>query len=99
MHKMSEIGDSFEVLKRRHVLVENDVIHIQQNPRLYEKLLEVAGITSKTTPKKTRCHVLMTEEENRNILMLPRPQHIVQLLAFLCTWLQTWLSVQLLARD
>ena len=41
---MSEIGDSFDFLKRKHMLVEDDVIHIQQNPRHYEKLFEVVGI-------------------------------------------------------
>ena len=68
VHKMSEIGDSFEFLKRKHTLVEDDVIHTQQNPRHYEKLFEVVGITSKMKAKKTPCHDVMTEEDKTEYL-------------------------------
>ena len=68
VHKMSEIGDSFEFLKRKHMLVEDDVIHIQQNPRHYEKLFEVVGVTSKMKPKNTPCQDLMTEEDKTEYL-------------------------------
>ena len=51
------------------MMVKDDVIHIQQNPRHYEKLFEVAGKTSsKMKPKKTPCHDLMTEEDKTEYL-------------------------------
>ena len=44
------------------MLVEDDTIHIQLNPRHYEKLFEVVGKTSEMKPKKTPCHDLMTKD-------------------------------------
>ena len=68
VHKMSQIGDSFEFSKLKLLQVEDDVIHIQQNPRHYEKLFAVVGITSKMKPKKTPFHDLMTEEDKTEYL-------------------------------
>lgn len=40
VHCMKQPGDTFEFLKRIHVLVDDATIHIQQNPRHFDKLFE-----------------------------------------------------------
>ena len=43
VHCMKQPGDTFEFLKRIHVLVDDETIHIQQNPRHFDKLFEGVG--------------------------------------------------------
>ena len=50
---MKDVGDEINFLKRTHVLVEDNVIHIQQNRRHFDKLFEVVGVSSKLKAKKT----------------------------------------------
>ena len=40
VHSMKQPGHTFEFLKRIHVLVDDATIHIQQNPRHFDKLFE-----------------------------------------------------------
>ena len=63
VHEMIEVGDSIDFLKRRHVLVDNDTIHIQQHSRHFDKLFEVVGVSADSKPKKTPCHELINEED------------------------------------
>ena len=64
MHCMRQAGDTFEFLKRIHVLVDDETIHVQQNPRHFDKLFEVVGIQSSMNPKKVPCHELMNEVDD-----------------------------------
>eukprot|EP00435_Cladocopium_sp_Y103_P051887 s469_g16.t1 len=64
VHCMSQPGDAFEFLKRIHVLVDDQTIHIQQNPRHFDKLFEVVGIQCTMNPKKVPCHELMCEVDD-----------------------------------
>lgn len=52
VHSMKQPGDSFEFLKRIHTLVDEDAIHIQKNPRHFEKLFEVVGVSNSMHPEK-----------------------------------------------
>jgi len=54
-------SDSFEFLKRIHTLMDEDTIHIQQNPRHFEKLFEAVGVSNSMHPKKVLCHESMNE--------------------------------------
>lgn len=64
LNSMRKAGDSFEFLKRIHVLVDGETIHVQQNPRHFEKLFEVVGIKTSMNPKKVPCHELMNEVDD-----------------------------------
>ena len=64
VHCMSQAGDTFEFLKRIHVLVDDEHIHIQQNPRHFDKLFEVVGVQNTMNPKKVPCHELMCEVDD-----------------------------------
>ena len=48
-------------MKRIHVLVDDETIHVQQNPRHFDKLFDVVGVQSSLNPKKVPCHELMNE--------------------------------------
>ena len=61
VHCMCKPGDTFEFLKRIHVLVDDETIHVQQNPRHFDKLFDVVGVQSSLNPKKVPCHELMNE--------------------------------------
>ena len=65
---MKDVGDEINFLKRTHVLVEDNVIHIQQNRRHFDKLFEVVGVSSKLKAKKTPCHDLMNEPDDSSLL-------------------------------
>ena len=65
---MKQPGDTFEFLKRIHVLVDDATIHIQQNPRHFDKLFEVVGVQSTMNPKKVPCHEMMTEVDDTPLL-------------------------------
>ena len=64
VHCVSQPGDTFEFLKRIHVLVDPETIHVQQNPRHFEKLFEIVGIQSHMNRKKVPCHELMNEVDD-----------------------------------
>ena len=68
VHCMKQPGDTFEFLKRIHVLVDDATIHIQQNPRHFDKLFEVVGVQSTMNPKKVPCHEIMTEVDDTPLL-------------------------------
>ena len=65
---MKQPGDSFEFLKRIHTMVDENTIHIQQNPRHFDKLFEVVGINGSMHSKKVPCHELMNEPDNTPFL-------------------------------
>ena len=65
---MKDVGDEINFLKQTHVLVEDNVIHIQQNRRHFDKLFEVVGVSSKLKAKKTPCHDLMNEPDDSSLL-------------------------------
>lgn len=64
VHCMSQAGDTCEFLKRIHVLVDDETIHIQQNPRHFDKLFEVVGVQDTMNAKKVPSHELMCEVDN-----------------------------------
>eukprot|EP00435_Cladocopium_sp_Y103_P071106 s873_g36.t1 len=64
VHCMKHAGDSFEFLKRIHTMVDHDTIHIQQNPRHFDKLFEIVGVQGSVHSKKVPCHELMTEVDD-----------------------------------
>ena len=68
VHCMKQPCDTFEFLKRIHVLVDEETIHIQQNPRHFDKLFEVVGVQSTMNPKKVPCHEMMTEVDDTPLL-------------------------------
>ena len=70
VHCMKQPGDTFEFLKRIHVLVDDARIYSQQNPRHFDKLFEVVGVQSTMNPKKVRCHEMMTEVDDTPLLLL-----------------------------
>ena len=65
---MKDPGDSFEFLKRIHTMVDHEAIHIQQNPRHFDKLFEIVGVQNSMHTKKIPCHELMSEVDNSPIL-------------------------------
>ena len=46
------------------MLVDDEHIHIQQNPRHFDKLFEVVGVRNAMNPKKVPCHELMCEVDD-----------------------------------
>ena len=64
VHGMKDSGDSFEFLKRIHTMVDHETIHIQQNPRHFDKLFEIVGVQNSMHSKKVPCHELMSEVDN-----------------------------------
>ena len=64
VHGMKDSGDSFEFLKRIHTMVDPETIHIQQNPRHFDKLFEIVGVQNSMHSKKVPCHELMSEVDN-----------------------------------
>ena len=72
VHCMKQPGDTFEFLNRIHVLVDEQTIHIQQNPRHFDKLFEVVGIQCTMNPKKVPCHELMCEVDDTPALGLDK---------------------------
>ena len=69
---MCQPGGSFEFLKRIHVLVDPETIHVQQSPRHFEKLFEVVRIQSHMNPKKVPCHELTNEVDDSPRLELSK---------------------------
>ena len=65
---MKQPGDSLEFLKRIHTMVDEPTIHIQQNPRHFDKLFEVMGIKDTMHSKKVPCHELMNEADDTPLL-------------------------------
>lgn len=65
---METVGDFIEFLKRTHVLVEPGTIHIQHNPRHFDKLFEITGVKDSMHPKKTPCHDLMNQPDKTDEL-------------------------------
>ena len=72
IHVMEKVGDSIEFLKRSHDLVEDDVIHIRQSSKHFDKLFEVVGIKPGLVAKKVPCHPLMNEADETSEL---GPEH------------------------
>ena len=68
IHVLEKVGDSIEFLKRTHDLVEEDVIHIRQSSKHFDKLLEVVGIKPGLRAKKVPCHPLMNEADETSEL-------------------------------
>ena len=50
--------------------MDEDAIHIQKNPRHFEKLFEVVGVSNSMHPKKVPCHELMNEFDDTPALGL-----------------------------
>eukprot|EP00435_Cladocopium_sp_Y103_P075486 s23_g58.t1 len=65
---MKQPGDSLEFLKRIHTMVDDETIHVQQNPRHFEKLFEVVGISNAMHAQKVPCHELMNEVDDIPLL-------------------------------
>eukprot|EP00435_Cladocopium_sp_Y103_P065262 s1830_g27.t1 len=53
VHCMSQAGDTFEFLKRIHVLVADEAIHAQQNSGQFDKLFEVVGVQNTVEPQES----------------------------------------------
>ena len=87
---MCEPRNSFEFLKRIHVSEDPETIHVQQNPRHFEKLFEDVGIQCHMNPKKVPCHELMNAADDSPQLQ-PR-QRIAQQWAFSFTSQVIWWS-------
>ena len=67
-HCMTQPGDSFEFLKRIHSMIDEDTIHIQQNPRHFDKLFDVMGISGSSHAKKVPCHEMINEPDTTSLL-------------------------------
>ncbi|CAL1161296.1 unnamed protein product [Cladocopium goreaui] len=88
VHCMKQPGDTLDFLHRIHVLVDDATIHIQQNPRHFDKLFEVVGVQSTMNPKKVPCHEMMTEVDDTPLLQAEkasRYRSAVDILLYLST--------------
>ena len=73
--------------------MDEDVIHIQKNPRHFEKLFEVVGVSNSMHPKKVPCHELMNEFDDAPALGPEKSSRFRSALVCCSIWQVTWWNV------